>query len=254
MNEARRNIWFDPALVFDAFLDWAKRSFHQEVIANFERAKSFDGYQSKLALKTLRAFPADKLQLFAHALPISLWASHPSAQDLIGQLSATDKQLAEEFQQAVQRFRQQEWQEFSDQIARKRQPETATEAKEVKAVGLSVVKEFAGRSGYNAEKIDPKVWRLSVVKDWGKIMADLNFESPLELSYAIFVHDPKGVPLRQGDHYLGVLGIAPSSWAISNVGECREKVLKACDFVRWHLSEYVKLMDALKPPMSRQTV
>jgi hypothetical protein len=234
-----------PKPVFDAFLEWAKRSFQQEVIADFERAKSFDGYDSKLAVKALRAFPVENLRLFAHALPTSLWVSHPESANLIGQLSTSDKQATEGFQQAVQHLRQQEWREFSDHIARKRRPETLAEAQRVRAVGLAVVKEFAGKSGYNAEKIDPEVWRLSALKGWGRISADLSFESPLELSYAIFVHDPKGVPLRQGDHYLGVLGIAPSSWAITNAEECREKALRACDFVQWHLSEYVKLMDAL---------
>lgn len=233
-----------PKPLFGALLCWAKRSFEEEVIEDFRRANSFDGYEPKLAVKALRVFPLEKLRLFAHALPKSLWASHPESAKLI-EISASDQQATQEFQQAVHRLRQQEWLEFSNHIARKLRPETLSEAKRIRMVGLGVIKEFADKSEYNLQRIDSQVWRLSSFKIWGTISADISFESPLELSYAIFIHDTKGIPLRQGDHYLGVLGIASSSWSIINAEECREKILSACAFIHWHLNEYVRLMDAL---------
>jgi hypothetical protein len=234
-----------PKPVFDAFLDWAKRAFQDEVATDFQRAQTFDAYTSNAILRMLKGLSGERLQVLAAALPTSLWVGHPAAESLIGQLPTSDKQATEEFKQAVERLLRENWQEISNLIARKRQPEILAEAQRIKTIGLPIVKEFAAKLGYQAEKIDPEVWRLSASKRWGRISADIGFESPLELTYVIFVYDSKGVPLRQGDHYLGVLGIAPSSWSIANADECRDKVLKACEFVRWHLGEYEEIMDAL---------
>jgi len=234
-----------PYSIKRTFLEWAKLSFETEVSTNFKRAKTFDGPLSKVVLSALCGFSCEKLHLLARVLPTGVASTGSTGEDLRDRLLSEQKQVVEAFQQAVERVREAGRQEFSEYVARMRRKETLDEAKRVRKIAIERVKQLAAKWRYTIERIEPAVWSVSSSRSWGRLSVQFDFVSTMELHYAIFVYDCLGTPLRQHDHYLGVLGIGPSVWSTGTTDECGDKIFTAGEFIQWHLIDYDKIMAAL---------
>jgi len=231
-----------PQAVKESIVEWARDAFAHEVNTGFSRAQTFDGFLSRLVLSAVHDFHEERLRVLSQILPTGAGSSGPTGTKVFNQLSLPEKQVVEEFRRAVQEAKTAKSSEHSDYITKPQQIEVMNEAERIRKMGVLVVKEIAFKWGYENARIEEALWSLSCAKSWGKFSVQFDLETELELRYGIFVYDSAGNRLRWHDHYLGVLGLAPSSWAIKSVDECQDKMLKASEFIHWHVCEYERII------------
>jgi len=230
--------------VTEAVAEWVQVCSREETVTDFRRARIFDGFAPKLMVEALRALSADKAQRLVRLLALSVPQWRPGDIPVV-LLSADEQQEVTEFKRAVMKSLRKDRSILDNAIGQRRKPETLVKARRIRKLGVAALHEFSARHQFELQRFDARCWRLASLKKWGSVSVQFDFQIPLELKYGVFAYDPAGMPFRFADHYLGILGIAPSVWSIADADTCQEKILQACEFVKWHIDEYDRIITSL---------
>jgi hypothetical protein len=229
-------------LIQEAVLDWARNAFAHEIREDFARATSFDGMLSQIVVAPLKRFAPQDLNILAEVLPLGVASTGPSSTALRNQLPPEQRKIVEQFQEMTYTVRSERWAEYSQDIQKVTSESAREEARSIVHVATGEIGTIASQWGFKCVKIDRSTWKLTSLKEWGELSVQFDLGSPLRLHYGIFIYDRTGNQVRRHDHYLGLLGIGPSEWAIENARECPDRLRKAGEFIRWHVSEYERIL------------
>jgi hypothetical protein len=231
----------------EAILAWAMGALQFEVEHGFARAQIFNGFVSSLKVGVLSSLPLETQRLLTKALPTGAGSTGPNGEKALSQLALKEREAVREYLEEVDRVWRARHDESSDRIARMRHKDVVLQAKHVRKLGIDMAKKSAVDWGYAAEQVTPAIWGWARKHWWGNMSIQLDFETNMELRYGILLYDHRGAQVRRHDHYLGVLGIAPSVWYLESEEKWEDRILEALRFIRWHADEYERTVNETLP-------
>lgn len=235
----------NPDLLHNAMVRWSQQAFLHEIQTDFSRARQFDGFISKWNLAAMLRLPPAKIQLLAQALPTGAGDENPVGKKRLELLLPDQKEAVV----AYQTNRRMQPSEREDEFARNclRKKQQRSEAAQIKKVGIKTLKRILRESGVpvKTDAMSASLLRVAYRKSWGELVVQWDFESAFQFDCRFLVYDENNVNVRFHDHYLGLLGIAQSAWAVGSESECADKVKIAFEHVVWLLNEYEKIIDEL---------
>jgi hypothetical protein len=234
-----------PQKVRKRIQSWAMRTFLVELSTDFSRAQTFTALMSKQRLAIVRAQPQEKLPILASILPLGVWSNHPGVDEVRKRLSAGELAALRGLETASAKLDQGHRSACLELRKKGHTAEFRQQFRKARRACNSVVKEIASKWDYAFASGGAGEWGLIHEKRWGRITVSWMLEPYLDLRYSISLTDLKQERVVFHDAYLSVLGIGPSEWANVNADQCPDTLIKASDFVRWHVDEYETLLEDL---------
>lgn len=231
-----------PQDISQMFSDWARDAFLQEIRTSFSRAQTCDTLMARIMIDVLRELPSDQLQLLSEVLPNRAG----SVEQRMERLGLDGRRAAENYLTVRNRVLDRRRLDIAKYIRTGVEKETKEEARKICILAEeTVLPKIAREWGCKMSRVELGAWRLSQATAWGEVSVTFVSQQTLELSYTLQLKSNQVTGLPNHDHYLGRLGIGPSSWWLSSVESCAEKFRAAGDLIRWHIGEYARIMEKL---------
>ena len=236
---------FDPAEFNARVLEWAKRTFLDEVHSGFLRSKTFDADRTVEQLTALRKQPLEHLRILAQVLPLRLISETPDAVERRKQLTPEQAQAVEQLRADYDAEWRKHWARSIDRLASANRIEVQREFKTAAKKGKLELKQIASVWNCEAVTAGPGEWGLICRRKWGRFTVSLNLGRAMTLGYTLSVLANDLHSIRYQDHYLGVLGVGAGEWNVQSAEDLPVKFEKATSFAKWHLEEYEAIIEQL---------
>jgi hypothetical protein len=233
-----------PPDLKNAFAEWGKQAFAEEVELGFSRAKIFNAPVNRVIWLALEEFSKAQLLLLGRILPAG------PVSEKREQLTDEEKQLTDALVATVKRI----WQARQEEIcgpeeARIFTPAGREEAKKIRRLASGIFKEIAREWKYEIHKEEPAVWLLTSVEKWGSISVDFDLHERMEFSCAVGFAGPLFTGLPRRESYLGRLGLSPkSSCMVTDASTCAGQFRQVAGLIHWQLEAYTRIIESLVKP------
>ena len=228
-----------------SLLNWAKSAFLEEVRSGFYKAQSLNGLCSRQRVGILREQSAENLQILARVLPLGVWSESPGVDAIRNGLSDDEWKAVESLEAAAVKVYREHWRAGYEHLARQNTAEFREQFRKASKSCIPIVKGIAAKWKCFFTGAGPGEWGLIGERPWGRITVSLTLKRYLDVGYSISICDQQFNSIVFHSAYLGVLGIGGSEWANENAQQVPETLIKAGEFIQWHVGEYEYLIEAI---------
>jgi hypothetical protein len=185
------------------------------------------------------------LPVLAQLLPERVGLGYPESEILRSKLPLEQRRIVEDYRAAHHEIYLARHDELTTYIGKSGAKEFREEHKAASKRCLQVLKKIAADWDYDLEHAGSGEWELIAWKRWGTILIDLCFRD-MTLDYSLHLAE-KGQVRGHFDSYLSALGLSVSRWDFESAAEAEKEFPKALEFIRWHVDEYDRIVEASLP-------
>jgi hypothetical protein len=230
----------------ESFIQWARECLAYEVSTNFTRAQMFNSFLCRIAIEALRRQPPEHLPVLMQLLPERVGLGYPESEILRSKLPLPQRRIVEDYRAVHHEIYLARHDELSTYIGKSGKKEFREEHKATSKRCLQTLKKIAADWDYDlVNDAGPGEWELIAWKRWGTILIDLCFRD-MTLDYSLHLSE-KGQVRGHFDSYLSALGLSVSRWDFESAAEAEEEFPKVLEFIRWHVDEYDRIVEASLP-------